>query len=110
MGGTFLKIDAGVDTGTPIAFMFPEVEPSDSLDVIEAKLALLARDNASAAVAAALKTSPESIVNDDEDRQEFMIRHADYGLTEQLRYYAQRIQNKFFRGGSVLREEEVKIV
>ena len=110
LGGTFLKIDAGVDTGTPIAFMFPEVEPSDSLDVIEAKLALLARDNASAAVAAALKTSPESIVNDDEDRQEFMIRHADYGLTEQLRYYAQRIQNKFFRGGSVLREEEVKIV
>jgi len=109
LGGTFLKIDKGVDTGAPIAFIFPEVNSSDSLDVIEAKLALLARDNASAAVAAALKESPSEIETDEADQEEFMVRFVDYGCKDHLWYCAQRLRNKFFRGGSTLREEEVKI-
>ena len=110
LGGTFLKIDKGVDTGAPIAFIFPEVDPTDSLEVIEAKLALLARDSASEAIAAALKT-PKSLKSHDEpNRKEFMVRFADYSFVVHLRYYAERIRNKFFKRGSILREEEVKII
>ena len=110
LGGTFLKIDKGVDTGSPIAFIFPKVNHSDSLDVIEAKLALLARDNASAAVAAALQPTTPATEPGETNQEEFMVRFADYGCKDHLWYYAQRIRNKFFRGGSILREEEVKIV
>jgi methionyl-tRNA formyltransferase len=42
LGGTFHKIDKGVDTGTPLSFVFPHVNKTDSLAMIEAKLAVLA--------------------------------------------------------------------
>ena len=109
LGGTFLKIDKGVDTGTPIAFVFPEVNHSDSLDVIEAKLALLARENASAAMAAASKPTTPAIETEEANHEEFMVRYKDYGCKDHLWYFAQRIRNKFFRGASKLRQQETRI-
>ena len=109
LGGTFLKIDKGVDTGIPIAFVYPEVNPADSLDVIEAKLALQARNIASDAVATALESSPATPGNSRPSEKEFMVRFADYSIKDHLWYYVQRIRNKF-RGSSILREEQVKIV
>jgi len=113
LGGTFLKIDKGVDTGTPIMFVFPEVKKSDTLEDVEAKLAALARDNASQAMQAAANVSPPNRETApkalEAKEQGFMVRFADYGAKEHLAYCFRLFRNRFQRG-STLREEEVTVL
>ena len=104
LAGTFLIIDKGVDTGGPLSFIYPEVNPSDSLEVIEAKLALLARDNICKAMSAAVKSATLAI---EEDKQEnFMIRFVDYGPKDHLTYYSRRLRNKLLPKSPILTEEK----
>ncbi len=113
LGGTFLKIDKGVDTGSPISFIYPQVLKTDSLEVIEAKLAVLAREHVSQAVIAAASDDPSTVAMSDDNnspRKHFMIRFADYGPIVHMAYYFQLLQNKLPTRNSVLREEQVDIV
>lgn len=111
LGGTFLKIDKGVDTGTPISFVYPEVDKGDSLEVIEAKLAVLARDHISNAIKAVAVDSglPARPARDgDPVQKDFMIRFADYGPLVHAVYYFQLLRNKLFCRNPILREEQVE--
>ena len=111
LGGTFLKIDKGVDTGTPISFVYPKVDKTDSLEVIEAKLAVLARDHISDAIKTAGidNGSPvRSVMHGDGSQKDFMIRFADYSPLVHAVYYFQLLRNKLFCRNSILREEKVE--
>ena len=110
LGGTFLKIDAGVDTGKPISFVFPEVDHRDSVEAIEAKLALLARENISHAIDVAANPISRSLKSEaGKQQEEFMVRFADYGPKDHVVYHIQRFRNQFFRKGR-LQEEKVTVV
>ena len=106
LGGTFLKIDKGVDTGAPIVFVHPEVSHEDSLEAIEAKLALLARTQASYAVQAA-KENKVLTAEEPDPSEQFEVRFNDYQASHHLRYCLRHLRNKFLTSDSLLRNEEV---
>lgn len=108
LGGTFLKIDKGVDTGGPVMFVFPHVDHTDSLEMIEAKLALFARTHISEALQAARENKVIAVDHPPAGSTEFMIRYNDYRVQHHLRYYLQLLRNKLLRRGS-LREEEIQV-
>ena len=111
LGGTFLNIDKGVDTGTPISFVYPKVDKSDSIEVIEAKLAVLARDHISDAIKVAATDNVSSIKPEESGcgiQKDFMIRSADYNPVVHAVYYFQLLRNKLFSRNSILREEKIE--
>ena len=113
LGGTFLKIDAGIDTGPPISFVYPKIDKTDSLEIVEAKLAVLAREHISNAMtAAAIIPEPAEVPGhngESASRNDATIRFADYRPKDHIVYYFQLLRNKLFRRDPILRDEQIDV-
>lgn len=104
LGGTFLKIDAGVDTGTPLGFVFPEVSGSDTIETIEAKVSKMARDCISQ-VMSSVETDGELEFKN--SPQKYSIKYLDYKPLVHLRYHLKLIKHRLFAGKAELRSQQV---
>ncbi len=102
IGATLHFIDEGIDTGSIVASMHPEIHAGDSLEKIEARLTTLAAK----VVVSAFHDTPlpqeYSPKNAHAGRE---IRHDDYGIIQDLQYLFRR------KGGDptqLLRAEEIR--
>lgn len=104
VAGTFLKIDAGVDTGSPLAFVFPEITGADTIETAEGKLVMLANKSVGPAVQA---LADQRFLDCQPSNEKEEIRHADYTPLSHLSYYSRIIRNRLFFKRTVLSKERV---
>lgn len=103
IAGTFLKIDDGVDTGTPLAFVYPEVLGSDTIENIEAKVAKMARGCISPVMNSVAQGCGE--LQFETPEKQFQISYADYGPLVHVKYVLKQLENCLVARKSVLRSQ-----
>lgn len=104
LGGTFLKIDRGIDTGTPLVFVFPEISGADTVASLEAKIAFIAKDSIGDAIKVA---STHGKIDSPKSDEVFQVKYTDYSPLTHLRYFSRLAANSIFQKRQVLREQQV---
>lgn len=103
LAGTFLKIDKGIDTGKPLACVYPHIAGSDSIEAIEIEVAKMARDHI-----APLMSSIPSIkeIDGPEPDKVFNINFTSYTPLVHVKYFFRVFANRLFRNKTVLRKRD----